>query len=206
MRTCVLAIVIASCQAFTPVSNRWACQSNVVLNAEASSRREMLSGVGFVGIAASVLANPSTAVAGYLNKDSLPEVLAPNAAAVDREVLKSAKVQDALKDVSFFVSVSKEMAKQLEGNNQIDLGPGIRKYFPFDKIRESLNVINEALDEDTQRGTDRLIRNAIQDITELEVANKLKPGIARSDRKVVIMYGKLQKLDTAFSDFLSFFI
>jgi hypothetical protein len=59
------------------------------------------------------------------------------------------------------------MGKQLEANTQIDLGPGIQKYFPFPKIRAALNDVNEALDEDTQRGTDRLIRNVIQDITEV---------------------------------------
>ena len=44
--------------------------------------------------------------------------------------------------------------------------------------------MNTALDEDTQRGTDRLIRATIQDITEIEVSGILKPGIPRSERKV----------------------
>ena len=44
--------------------------------------------------------------------------------------------------------------------------------------------VNTALDEDTQRGTDRLIRATIQDITEIEVSGILKPGIPRSERKV----------------------
>mmetsp|Transcript_55739 Transcript_55739/g.126652 ORF Transcript_55739/g.126652 Transcript_55739/m.126652 type:complete len:99 (+) Transcript_55739:631-927(+) len=97
------------------------------------------------------------------------------------------------------------MEKSLAANTQLDLAPGIIKYLPFDKIRTAFNSVNEALDEDTQRGTDRLVRNIIQDITELESANKLKAGIVRSERKIGIMKGKLEKLDCAITDFLKFF-
>merc|ERR1711988_1913233 len=82
-----------------------------------------------------------------------------------------------------------EMEKQLTANPQLDLGPAIRKYFAFNEIRTALNTVNEALDEETQRGTDRLIRNTIQDVTELESANKLKAGVVRSERKIAIMTG-----------------
>jgi hypothetical protein len=74
----------------------------------------MFSSVGVMGLAsAAVFARPSTAVAGYLNKDTLPEVLAPNAAAVDRDILKTGKVQDGLKDVAFFANVAKEVSRWL---------------------------------------------------------------------------------------------
>jgi hypothetical protein len=64
--------------------------------------------------------------------------------------------------------------------------------------------MNTAFEEDTQRGTDRLIRNIIQDITELEAANNQKEGIERSPRRLEIMMGKLAKLDKAFDDLLAF--
>ena len=59
------------------------------------------------------------------------------------------------------------MESQLAGNPQLDLGPVVKKYFPFDKLRSALNTVNLVLDEDTQRGTDRLVRNVIQDLEEV---------------------------------------
>merc|ERR1719502_873656 len=58
-----------------------------------SSRREVL-GLGFAG---ALMGSPLVANAGYLNVDKLPEVLAPDPSAVDRDTLKSGKVQDAIK-------------------------------------------------------------------------------------------------------------
>jgi hypothetical protein len=52
------------------------------------------------------------------------------------------------------------------------------------KIRLLLNQFNVAFSEDTQRGTDRLIRNIIQDVTELEREAVVKPGKQRSPVKV----------------------
>jgi hypothetical protein len=159
-------------------------------------------GLGFAG---ALMGSPLVANAGYLNADKLPEVLAPDPSAVDRDTLKSGKVQDAIKTTKYYLAVVQEMEKQLTANPQLDLGPAIRKYFAFNEIRTALNTVNEALDEETQRGTDRLIRNTIQDITELESANKLKAGVVRSERKIAIMTGKLEKLDRAFTEFLAFF-
>ena len=155
-------------------------------------------------MAGALLGTPFVANAGYLNADKLPEVMTPDAQQWIA-MLKSGKVQDALKSTKYYLAVVQEMEKQLKANPQLDLGPAIRKYFAFNDIRTALNTVNEALDEDTQRGTDRLIRNTIQDITELEAANKLKAGVVRSDRKIAIMTGKLEKLDRAFTEFLAFF-
>ena len=78
------------------------------------------------------------------------------------------------------------------------------KSLDFSSLRDTLNVLNTALDEDSQKGTDRLIRAIMQDITELEIANTQKDGIPRSPRRLEIMQGKLSKLDKAFSDYLAF--
>ena len=82
--------------------------------------------------------------------------------------------------------------------------PYIVKSLDFSSLRDTLNVLNTALDEDSQKGTDRLIRAIMQDITELEIANTQKDGIPRSPRRLEIMQGKLSKLDKAFSDYLAF--
>lgn len=133
-----------------------------------------------------------------------PEVLNPAEAEVDMQILKSDAVQGALKKVQGYQSSVREMQKALEANSQADLKKTIIKDLEFSSLRTTLNTVNSAFEEDTQRGTDRLIRVIMQDITELETANQQKEGVTRSPRRVEIMNGKLAKLDQAFSDYLAF--
>jgi len=96
------------------------------------------------------------------------------------------------------------MKSALASNPQADIGSSIRKDLDFVQLRTDLNVLNSAFDEDTQRGTDRVIRLIMQDITELEAANRQKAGVDRSEKRLDIMKGKLDKLTKAFSDYLAF--
>jgi len=96
------------------------------------------------------------------------------------------------------------MQSDLKGNSQADIGPTVRAKFDFVKLRADLNTANSAFDEDTQRGTDRIARLILQDITELETANRQKDGVARSEKRLTIMTKKLDKLSKAFSDYLAF--
>lgn len=133
-----------------------------------------------------------------------PGLLDPSQAEVDTEVLGSGRVQDALKKVKGYKSAVNTMQTALEGNPQFNVKPVIAKELDFAGLRETLNTVNSAFEEDTQRGTDRLIRVIMQDITELESANNQKDGIERSPRRLENMKGKLAKLDQAFSDYLAF--
>merc|ERR1712194_462199 len=101
-------------------------------------------------------------------------------------------------------STVSEMKKALSANSQVDLKPVIRKEFEVSALRQDLNTLNTAFDEDTQRGTDRLIRVILQDLNELEVANSQKEGIPRSDIRLTKMNGKLNKLEDAFNTLLRF--
>jgi hypothetical protein len=131
-------------------------------------------------------------------------VLDPKDSIVDEEVFKSSAVQSAFKEVKDYSALVGDMKSSLGTNSQINLGPVLRKQFDFGKIRSSLNTVNTAFDEETQRGTDRLVRGIIQDLTELERANEQKDGIERSERRVANMNAKLDKVQTAFTDFLAF--
>lgn len=96
------------------------------------------------------------------------------------------------------------MKATLQANSQVNLGPVLKKEFDFGKLRAELNTLNSAFDEDTQRGTDRLIRGILQDLTELEVSNGQKDGIERSPRRLANMLAKLDKLQGAFDELLKF--
>ena len=133
-----------------------------------------------------------------------PGVLDPKAAEVDTDVLKSGSVQAALKKVEGYRSAVRDMQAALKADTQVNVRKTIIKELDFADLRDTLNTVNTAYEEDTQRGTDRLIRVIMQDITELEQSNAQKDGIPRSARRVEIMEGKLAKLEKAFSDFLAF--
>jgi hypothetical protein len=133
-----------------------------------------------------------------------PEVLDPTQADVDSDILKSGPVQKALEQVKGYQTAVRSMQSALEKDSQTNVKPTLRKELDFSALRVSFNTVNSAFEEDTQRGTDRLIRAIMQDITELEIANAQKDGIPRSARRVDNMQGKLAKLDKAFEDLLAF--
>jgi hypothetical protein len=133
-----------------------------------------------------------------------PEVLDPSAAEVDSDVLGSGAVQKALVKVKGYQASVRSMQSTLATDKQANVKPTLIKELDFGDLRATLNTVNTAFEEDTQRGTDRLIRAIIQDITELEISNKQKEGIPRSDRRVDTMNAKLAKLDKAFEDLLAF--
>jgi len=133
-----------------------------------------------------------------------PEVIDPKDAIVDSDILKSDSVQSAIKSVRGYKQSVLDMKSSLASDNQADIGPKIRKDFDFSIVRTDLNSINAALDEDTQRGTDRIVRAILQDITELEVTQKQKPGVARSETRLGNVIRKLDKLEKSFDDYLAF--
>lgn len=133
-----------------------------------------------------------------------PEVLDPATAIIDDEILASEAVQKAFAAVKNYKASVEAMKATLDKDDQADIGPVVRKELDFVQLRADLNTLNTAFDEDTQRGTDRLVRLIMQDVTELETANKQKAGVKRSEIRLNIMYGKLEKLNKAFSDYLAF--
>jgi hypothetical protein len=170
----------------------------------ALSRNDFFAQIaGVVAVASAFPGTANAAKYGGVGAGS-PGVLNPKDAIIDDEILASSAVQDALKSVKGYAALVAEMKKALGDNDQVNLGPALRKQFDFGKLRADLNSLNSAFDEDTQRGTDRLVRGILQDLTELEVANSQKEGIERSPRRVANMNGKLDKLQGSFNDLLAF--
>ena len=157
-------------------------------------------GIALTGVPSDV----SAAQYGNFGAGTSPGVLDPKAAEVDADILKSDSVQSALKKVKGYRTAVQDMQAALKADAQVNVKKTIIKELDFADLRDTLNTVNTAFEEDTQRGTDRLIRVILQDITELEQANTQKDGIPRSARRVEIMEGKLFKLEKAFSDFLAF--
>jgi hypothetical protein len=133
-----------------------------------------------------------------------PEVLDPADAEVNPDAMRSDAVQGAIRQVRSYQATVRSMKDALVNDPQVNVRGTIAKELDFAKLRDTLYTVGSAFEEDTQRGTDRLIRAIMQDITELEIANQQKEGVPRSARRVDAMSGKLAKLDQAFTDLLAF--
>ncbi|VEU36579.1 unnamed protein product [Pseudo-nitzschia multistriata] len=196
----ILALV-GSSNAFAPAAK----QSVQTSLQSTSSRGEFMKQIATSFVIAGGLSTlaPEPANAGWATGPG-SAVIDPKESIIDDEIFRTAPVQKALKAVKNYASTVTEMKKALSANSQVDLKPVLRKEFEFSALRSDLNTLNTAFDEDTQRGTDRLIRVILQDLNELEVANAQKEGIPRSDIRLAKMNGKLEKLQTAFDTLLQF--
>lgn len=68
-----------------------------------------------------------------------------------------------------------------------------------------LSQYNEAFSEDTQKGTDRLIRAVIQDIVSLERESGLKEGKQRSEVRLNNMIKTIDATQTALNELAAFY-
>lgn len=195
--------------AFAPTSQR----SNQKATMELSMSNSPTSRLEFIQTAsAATLISALTGAAGPANAAKYgsfgagsPEVIDPKSAIIDKEILESTEVQNAISGIRTYLDAVTSMQADLSADGQADVGPTLRSKFDFVKLRTDLNLATTALDEDTQRGTDRIGRLIMQDITELEAANRQKDGIPRSEKRLEIMNRKLSKLSKAFSDYLAFY-
>ena len=128
----------------------------------------------------------------------------PTLAEIDEEILKSGAVQDAVRKIQRYQNVVQQMKKGVEKDAQANLAFVIKQELDASDVRTNLYTFNTCFEEDTQRGTDRLIRGVIQDIVELDAANKQKEGVLRSDIRLEAVNRKLDKLEKAFGDLLAF--
>jgi len=206
------AAVLGSATAFSPHVSPGVHQKSMELSMSTPSSKSPITRLQFIQTAtiATVLstftaAGPANAAKYGAFGSSSPEVLDPKSAIIDEDIAKTRVVLTAIQSVKEYLASVKLMQSDLAANSQADIGPTIRKKFDFGKLRADLNTANTPFDEDTQRGTDRLSRLILQDITELEAANRQKEGIPRSEKRLAIMTKKLDKLTVAFSDYLAFY-
>lgn len=200
----LLALSFSSAGAFAPPTFAVRRDTSLSMTTESSRANFLKQLATSAAVVAVSLPSPANAAKyGGIGKGS-PEVLDPKSAIIDDEVLKSDAVQNALAGVRQYLKSAKEISASLGQDSQLDVSPRIRKELEISTVRNDLNALNAAFDEDTQRGTDRLIRAILQDINELEIANKQKPGVTRSNIRLDNLKGKVNKLAKAFEDYLAF--
>jgi len=206
------AAMLGSAAAFSPQVSPGVNQKSMALSMSTPSSKSPMTRVQFIQTAAIATVLSTFTAAGPANAakygafgSSSPEVLDPKSAIIDDDIAKTKAVLAAIQSLKDYRDSVKSIQSDLAANSQANIGPMIRKQFDFGKLRADLNTANSPFDEDTQRGTDRLSRLILQDITELEAANRQKDGVPRSEKRLDIMTKKLDKLKCAFSDYLAFY-
>lgn len=81
----------------------------------------------------------------------------------------------------------------------------VRKLVSISELRNALNIVNEAVDEESQVQTDKVVRGIIQDIGELQTAAVVKKGQVRTPKKIDRTNDWFLKLTADFQRLLSFY-
>jgi hypothetical protein len=122
---------------------------------------------------------------------SYSAVIDPKNAVLNDETKDSEDVKAGKAGLGEILTKVQGIKADLEKDNQMDVLSRLQSQLNPAPIRITLNKYNTAFDEDTQRGTDRLIRTILQDITELQREGTVKAGKQRSETKVAAIQKRL---------------
>jgi hypothetical protein len=202
---CFFASTVAF-RASSRVFTRNTCVSMSQDNAQIKPKNAMKLATGLLSLFSGAIISTSTpvyaATYGGFGKGS-PLVLDPKASVLNTEA-NTEDVKAALTDMTAYTKTIVDLKEKLlvDGNVDVssymkDLGKG--------KMRTTLNKFNTAFDEETQKGTDRLIRNVLQDLTELDRELSVKNGKKRAEPKVEASLKRLEAAETSLNDLAAFY-
>jgi len=153
------------------------------------------AGAGVLGVLWALTRNP-----GY---DRKSDARAAGKVEINKEAVADSAIQAAIGDLRDTRASLAELFETFKKDKNAQLSVS---EFELTEIRSDLNKITfAAFDEDTQILTDRLSRNIIQDLVELETAVKLKEGVARSPKRVATTQKRFASAIEGFDKFLAYF-
>lgn len=124
---------------------------------------------------------------------------------VKREVLESEAGQKALETIRGYQSSIKEMYDKFKNDPQFDLTEKVKNLVDVSELRNALNTVNEAISEESQQLSDKVVRGIIQDFNELQDASGLKEGVERTKKKIERTGDWFEKLGDDFGRLLKFY-
>lgn len=136
---------------------------------------------------------------------NVPDAVNPSADQVDRQILAKPEAKAALSKLREYSNGIDTLYDTFKNDSQAELAGPIRKLVNISALRNSLNVVNEAINEDTQLVTDKIVRGIIQDIGELQNAVILKSGVPRTTKKIDRTTDWFIKISGDFKRLLSFY-
>lgn len=141
----------------------------------------------------------------FFPKEGFTSDSKPLGATIDKSILESPSGKAALKALLQYQADIDTLYSEFKGNPQLELNPRIGKTFNISQLRDALNAFNEAFDEDSQKETDKVVRNIIQDIGELQTAGALKSGAVRTERKIQRTADWFERLSGDFRRLMAFY-
>ena len=133
------------------------------------------------------------------------EVIDPKTATFNDELKNSEDVKAGVSGLADLTKAVQSIKADLVKDPNVDLVGRVAKDLNAGKIRTVLNKYNQAFSEDTQRGTDRLIRGIVQDVQELERDVVVKAGKPRSESKIKNLTKRLDATEAAFNELAAFY-
>lgn len=134
-----------------------------------------------------------------------PDDSPPSSATVDQSVLNSKPAQDALKMIKGYDQAIADMYEKFKADPQIEVAAPVRRLVSISDLRNALNIVNEAIDEESQVRSDKVVRGIIQDIGELETAAYVKKGASRTRKKIERTTDWFDKVQGDFTRLLAFY-
>lgn len=187
-RLAVVALLAATCPASAKQS-------------ALSARRGFLTSAA-TALCTSAFIDVAPCQAGYVTNLGFGEASQEDAE-VDRSALTSGAVQADLKKVQSYAELASKLNAKYQANPQVDIKDELRAFDRAD-LRTALNSVNNIFGEDFQKQTDRMVRNIIQDLSELDSLAPIKEGSLRSKKKIVAVDRFIVKLDKDLQEFLKF--
>ncbi|KAK4529912.1 hypothetical protein CCYA_CCYA02G0769 [Cyanidiococcus yangmingshanensis] len=123
----------------------------------------------------------------------------------DEDIARVQKQLTTLRD--YRKAVGDISAKFEAAPGTADVTGDLERVFRFDTLRNTLNVVADAnFDEEVQKRTDRLVRNILQDLNELEVAARIRgnQGV-RTPRKIDAVRKWLHSMATDMDRLLAYY-
>jgi hypothetical protein len=155
------------------------------------------AGAGVLGVIWALTRNP-----GYDRKSTARSA---GKVVINESAVADAKIQTAISELKETRQSLSALFETFKKDKNANLAEGVAE-FEITDLRNDLNAITfAAFDEDTQVLTDRLSRNIIQDLVELETAVKLKEGTARSPKRIASTQKRFSSVIDNLDKFLAYF-
>ena len=187
---------------------RMKCNNNIIMSNDKFFGKQLTKSVVALLSTVVISTSPVNAVANksplYLG-GSYAEVIDPKDATYNDELKNSEDVKAGVSGLADLTKAVQSIKADLVKDPNVDLVGRIAKDLNAGKIRTVLNKYNQAFSEDTQRGTDRLIRGIVQDVQELERDVVVKAGKPRSESKIKNLTKRLDATESAFKDLAAYY-
>lgn len=124
---------------------------------------------------------------------------------VKKELLETDAGKKALQTIRDYEKSIKDVYEKFKNDPQFDLTEQVKSLVDVSELRNALNTVNEAISDESQQLSDKVVRGIIQDFNELQNSSVLKEGVERTKKKIERTGDWFEKLSDDFGKLLQFY-